>query len=53
MTQAQAIKLLATFEPDRFIQTELIIGNNDYLAELDPAHFETVMARSTELIRIG
>ena len=49
-TQAQTIKILATFEPDRFIQaemfelSELLIETSDALRDLNPNQFETLMA---------
>ena len=49
-TQAQTMKILATFEPDRFIQaemfeiSELLIETSDALRELEPDQFKTLMA---------
>ena len=49
-TQAQTLKILATFEPDRFIQaemfeiSELLIETSDALRDLEPDQFETLMA---------
>ena len=49
-TQAQTIKILATFEPERFIQaemfeiSELLIETSDELRDLEPDQFETFMA---------
>ena len=49
-TQSQTLKILATFEPDRFIQaemfeiSELLIETSDALRDLEPDQFETLMA---------
>jgi hypothetical protein len=49
-TQAQTMKILATFESDRFIQSEMfeisqrLLETSDELRDLNPDQFKTFMA---------